>query len=366
MSSKTRRRQKPTLREVNSDLFAEQTSGPNFYGDPSFSGTGNFGRGGFKQLAGGLSGPTKDLQDQEQSEINQNIDDQSWNLGKYQLGGEKMGDPVPSIDGRNGQVESVAEEVVVEQAPYDNATSRMRDLPGFPAPNTLVEPRNFVPANAPPDEENPVTGEKARYLGPTLDGIPLEINDDQTDKELDALLGQEAPPEDTGREPPEEESRDLILHDFLDEVLTELLGAPKATYPNRQGWNNKQINALAWRKNQLNPQEPPPEMWRHLFKEPKGTNPGVDDNPYTLKGEPSPAQKSPVGTFGAIGFPKQFVPQDYETANPDYASFAQDPLGTRRLTSPPSATDPRLGTNPSISEAIKVLVQEALEELISK
>lgn len=52
-------------------------------GEFTFQGTGNYGRGGARQLVGGLNQATQALQDQEQAELNQNIEDQAKTLGKY-------------------------------------------------------------------------------------------------------------------------------------------------------------------------------------------------------------------------------------------------------------------------------------------
>lgn len=337
----------------------EQTSGPNFYGNPSFGGTGNYGMGGYKQLAHyGLNPATQRIAKQEQDEIAANVDRETWSLGKYQTG--KM--PTPHQDGRNGAVETVAEDfaAITEQAPYDNSTSRMRDLPGFPQMNALVNPKGFVPANDEPRNVDPSTGNKAEYLGPTLNGRQLDPDYEspatseeiepawdksEDEKELERTLGDEHVPEKEGR--PEEQAKDMILHNFISEVLQELLGAPKSTYPSRQGWNNKQLNSLVWRKNHINPENEPPEMWHMLFKDPGG-----EHNPKMTHGinQANVARKTPAWSFGAIGFPKQHVPEDYEQANPEYEDIIKDPIGSRRLQLPPKGNDMRQATNSSISE----------------
>jgi hypothetical protein len=248
-----------------------------------------------------------------------------------------------------------------EQAPYDNSTSRMRDLPGFPQMNALVNPQSFVPANDHPRNVDPISGKKAEYLGPTLDGVPLMTDNhtkdpqDDPDKELDALLGDLAPPEnEDGRDPHEEEN--LILHRFVEACIEETLkNRPNGAYPNRQGWKNTQVNSLAWRKNQINPEQDPPEMWHKTFEDPKDHNPPVDNIP--------PPPRTPGYGFGAIGFPKQFVPKDYEQANPDYDEIIKDPIGRRRLTLPPDETDERVGVNASIRE---VFTTTATNEDISE
>ncbi|MFA6049900.1 MAG: hypothetical protein WC761_01765 [Candidatus Paceibacterota bacterium] len=325
----------------------EQVGGPNFYGNPSFGGTGNFGRGGYKQLAHfGLNPATDKIAKQEQSEINANVDRETYSLGKYGSGVDP--EPTPHWNGRNGTVNEEAEEASLEeQAPYDNSVSRMRDLPGFPKMNSLVNPKGFVPANDTSKHTDPSTGNKAEYLGPTLNGQTIdpdyespdysqEIDDDTSpawdrtsgEEELEKLVGDEHMPEEEGRE---EDSSDLILHNYIEETLFELLGAPKATYPSRQGWNNKQINALVWRKNHYNSDNEPPDLWHRTFGDPQG-----DHNPIMTHGinQANSSRKTPAWSFGAIGYPKQHVPEDYEQENPDYDQIIQDPIGSRRLQSP--------------------------------
>ena len=157
-----------TDKKTNLEKLLEYT-GPNFYGNPSFGGTGNFGMGGYKQLAHfGLNPATEDIKEKTEEELGQNIKDQEWINGKGLIG-RAFKDTVPHWNGRNGAVETVA-----ENAPPDNSTSRMRDLPGLPAPNTLVEPKQFTPMNVGADYENPIDGRKAEYLGPTLNGVPMD------------------------------------------------------------------------------------------------------------------------------------------------------------------------------------------------
>jgi len=344
---------------MSKDVLKEQVGGPNFYGDPTFGGTGNFGKGGYKQLATALDPATEKIRKQEESEIEQNVSDQQWSLGKFDQGRVSDGNPLPHWDGRNGSVETVA-----EQAPYDNSTSRMRDLPGFPQMNALVNPKSFVPANDHPRNVDLISGKKAEYLGPTLNGVPLMTDNhtkdpqDDPNKELDALLGDLAPPEEEdGRDPHEDE--DLILHQFVEAVIEETLVKPNGNYPNRQGWKNSQINSLAWRKNQMNPEQDPPEMWHKTFEDPKDHNPPVDNIPPPR----APATHTPSYGFGAIGFPKQFVPKDYEQANPDYDEIIKDPIGRRRLTLPPDETDERVGVNASIREVFTTTTSEDISEM---
>ena len=90
------------------------------------------------------------------------------------------------------------------------------------------------------------------------------------------------------------------------EYINEILGAPKATMPDRLGWNNTRTNSLAAWRNHINPDEPPTETWRPQFGE------NAEQNPPIIY---EPSQRSPLGSSAAIGWPKQFVPADYEATH---------------------------------------------------
>ncbi len=355
-------------------------AGPNFYGNPSFGGTGNYGMGGPAQLAHfGLNPATEKVAEQERDEAEENFDDQQWINGKGLIG-RAFKDVVAHWDGRNGAVETVA-----ESAPYDNSVSRMRDLPGFPAPDTLVNPKQFTPMNAGPDYENPIDGRKVEYLGPTLDGVPL---DDMTgnssalalqlserdkiirplskkqkqkqaiDKKLDKLIGPD--PDISSDTKHEKDAADLILYDYIKdlvrETIQELLGAPKATTPDRLGWNNTRTNSLAAWRNHRNPDQDPPETWRPQFGENSEQNPSIIYEP---------PQRSPLGSSAAIGWPKQFVPADYEATFGKDEGFGEDILGARRLRQSP-VDDDRVGVNASIREAHMKQLKALLEYLLNE
>ncbi len=372
-----------TIKKTNLQKLLEammmNNAGPNFYGNPSFGGTGNYGMRGYTQLAHfGLNPATEAIADQEQEELEQNIEDQEWINNKYRrgFGFNANKAPVPHWNGRVGSVETVA-----ENAAGDNSTSRMIDLPGTPKPGTIVEPKPFTPQNAPAAYENPIDGRKAEYLGPTLNGIPL---DDATGnlsalalnleeeligkrikklkkpitKKLDKLIGPD--PDISSATEHETDTKDLILYDYIktlvSEYLEEILGAPKATTPDRVGWNNTNMVSLAKRINQIDPSKPPIETWRPQF----GENP--EQNPPMIY---DPPQRSPLGGFGSIGWPKQFVPADYEATHGGEEGFGEDLLGARRLRQSPTDDD-RVGVNASIREARMKQLEALLEYLLSE
>ena len=135
----------------------EQNNPPNFLGNPSFGGTGNYGMSGDKQLAATHRDPiTQAVLDQDKEETNQNIKDLNWRLGKYSLGGEK--NPIGPSDTKPTEIK--------EQDLGDNSTSRQRDLPGWPKMNTLVNPKQHTPQDV----------EDVEYLGPTLGGAQILDN----------------------------------------------------------------------------------------------------------------------------------------------------------------------------------------------
>ena len=368
-------------KKTNLQKLLEYT-GPNFYGNPSFGGTGNYGMGGYKQLAHfGLNPATQEMAEQEQEELEKNVEDQEWINNKYRrgFGFNSDEDPVPHWNGRNGAVETVA-----ESAPYDNSTSRMRDLPGFPAPNTLVEPKQFTPINAGAEYENQIDGRKVEYLGPTLNGVPmddmtgnssalaLQLSEDEKpigkrinkvqkanpDLELNKLIGPD--PEIDNDIEHEQDATDMILYDLIKEIvgkyINEILGAPKATTPDRLGWNNTRTNSLAAWRNHRDPSKEPTETWRPQFGENEEQNP-----PMIYE----PPQRSPLGGFGSIGWPRQFVPADYEETHGQDEGFGEDVLGARRLRQSPTDDD-RVGVNASMREAHMKELEALLEYLLNE
>ena len=267
----------------------------------------------------------------------------------------------------------------------DFSISRMRDLPGFPNPGTIVQPQTFTPQNASAAYENPIDGRKVEYLGPTLNGIPLDdatgnlsalaLNLEEEligkriknvkrkgkakiDRELDKLIGPD--PDLTKDSKNKTEAEDLILYqyikDMVSEYLEEILGAPKATNPDRLGWNNTNMASLAKRINQIDPNKPPIETWRPQF----GENP--EQNPPIIY---EPPQRSPLGGFGSIGWPKQFVPADYEVTHGQDIGFGEDLLGARRLRQSPTDDD-RVGVNASMREARMKQLEALLEYLLNE
>lgn len=269
----------------------------------------------------GLNDATQKIVDQEQSEIDDNIDQQAWSLpGKGTLGTPASLNP--HWNGRNGTVQEQA-------SSPENASTRRSDLPGFPRMNSLVNQQSFVPANDTLENEDPITHKKIQYMGPTLFGKPLDEISPEEQKEM---LG------------------------LAEAILQELLGAPKATRPDRQGWNNTKLNSLARRRNHLNPDEPPAEMWRPIFKNstkkgPFTPLPGHEQenqqettqenmnmnntgaNMGNGRSSTLPGNSTPAWSMGRIGFPKQHVPEDFEQANPNYEDEIEDPIGSRRLQS---------------------------------
>jgi hypothetical protein len=125
-------------------------------GAPSFSG-GPYGFGAETQLAAPLNPATQKIKDKEEDEKDQNVEDQIWSLGKYVVGSG----PVAKMDYKSTTSVPLP---LDETAAMDTANTRMRDLPGFPRMNTLVAQKQHTPPAKEMDE----------YLGPTLNGMPLD------------------------------------------------------------------------------------------------------------------------------------------------------------------------------------------------
>lgn len=269
-----------------------------YSGAPGFGG-GPYGHGGTKQLAGGLNPATKAIADQEQDELDQNIEDQIWSLGKYVVGSG----PVSKMDYKSTTSLPIPLE---EVAPMDTASSRMMDLPGFPRMNSLIIPKQHTPQDVADDE----------YLGPTINGTP--INDENVEG---------------------------VLREYIQEVINELL-TWRLPNPGRRGWNNTTINSLAIRRNHMEPEKPPLQTYRSMFHEPS------DHYPELRKNQGRQVIKSPGFSFGAIGAPKNFVPPDWEQTQMQDDDDLDNILGQKRLQSPSSVATPRVGTNTSVREAI--------------
>lgn len=165
---------KRSLKELYSEAIGDTM------GSDTLRGTGNFGMGNTRQLAGGLDPATKKIEDQEQAEINQNIDDLAWSIsGKFREPPKPLGPNEPAQANINRGVgsspqggttmstvdvslnpyggddvydedESLEEQFMTAPPAGSQRTpgdSRYRDLPGFPPMDTLVDPQHHVPSD---------------------------------------------------------------------------------------------------------------------------------------------------------------------------------------------------------------------------
>lgn len=356
------------------DIFQLLDEQPSFYGNPSFGGTGNYGHGGRKQLSAiRPNQATQDIIDQEEQELDQNVDDMNWRLGKYDLGGNPLGNlPGPENPKKTEfQGGPPMNKALEEQPAFDNSVSRQRDLPGFPKMNTLINPKQHVPVDK--NEEDNVD-----YIGPTLNGKEFDYKEigialgeckaDDEEDELEDLLGP------LSKEAEADEDMEKFIYFYSDPKnkekkmpsLEEILGNPYVTYPNKKGWNNFQINSLTVRRNHIDPQADPLDTWHGMFREPTG---GHNPPSYNLS-TPKIAKDSPNMGWGVVGWPKQFVPADYEQETINKSMNAdiedKDELGSKRLQQPPQGTEPRVGVNASIreeqQELLKALISEIFDE----
>lgn len=302
MSSKNLKRLLSTLLEYEKAVgnYTTSTIRGVTSGAPGFGG-GPYGFGDEEQLAGPLNPATQAIKDQEEDEKDQNVVDQMWSLGKYVVGSG----PVAKMDYKSTTSVPLP---LDELAAMDTAVSRMRDLPGFPRMNTLVNQQPHTPQ----------TKEEDDYLGPTLNGKPLDD-------------GSQTNP---------------LLEELIRGIVKEIMTNWRLPNPIKRGWNNTTVNSLAIRRNHLDPDQPPLETFRGIFREPEGHYP-------ELQKAGKPAMKSAGGGFGAIGYPKQFVPTDWEQTQRADEGDLDNILGQKRLQSSPSPTPPRVGTNTSVKEQIK-------------
>ena len=163
------------------DVFLNEFGKGDPQGASTFQGTGNFGIGNGRQLATTLNPATKRLEDMEQAELNQNVRDLQWSLGKYGNGhGPETGsttgpvgpnEPTQANYNRGvGRTPTAAmqdiqvsgdpyggmeeEEELEEQAPSgaqygarEPSDGRYRDLPGWPPMDTLETDVDWVPSD---------------------------------------------------------------------------------------------------------------------------------------------------------------------------------------------------------------------------
>lgn len=163
ITSGNNKKKKRTVRSLK-ELLKEFGSG-SVDGEFTFQGTGNYGRGGPRQLVGGLNPATQAIQDQEQAEINQNIEDQSKTLGKF----KRKVPPFKLADlEANDEVDMTG--TFIEQTlvgaralPGDHF---YRDLPGYPEKvNALEKHVEHVPRHQETQElEDYYNSQEERYL----------------------------------------------------------------------------------------------------------------------------------------------------------------------------------------------------------
>jgi hypothetical protein len=134
-----------------------------------------------------------------------------------------------------------------------------------------------------------------------------------------------------------------ILKEYIRNIVKELTSGFRLNNPIKRGWNNTTINSLAIRRNHLDPDQEPLQTYRSIFREP------AEHYPELQKiGEP--AMKSQGFGYGAIGYPKQFVPPDWEQTQLGQQDDLDNILGQKRLQSVPTHNSPRVGSTLAIKE----------------
>lgn len=218
-------------------------------GSPTFQG-GPYGFGGNRQLSS-IDPSVSDITRQEEEEKDSNIDRLSWVLSKFR---------------RHPQIENNENEILSEREASDQF---YRNLPGFPPQqNPLVLQKNFVPevdpmANTAKDS---TSGEEVEHFGPMVDLVPIE------DIDINSWL-------DLG---PEVAEKILLSKEGFEEPTTEILNPGHG--PMLRGANNFQLNSLSR-----------PAIW-------------VSSDELADIDDPV----IPLGGMGAIGWPRKYVPDDFE------------------------------------------------------
>ena len=184
--------------------------------------------------------------------------------------------------------ENLEEELLLEREPSDGF---YRDLSGYPPqPNALVMQVDHVPDPDGKINLNPLSGQPLEFLGPTLDFAPIDSIETQNWNDLD---------------PKEVEviiktQKNMGIDRDLQEMLTPGSG------PMVRGANNIQVNSLARPATYISPEEK-----------------AYLDEPI-----------NPLGGMGAIGWPRKYVPDDWEMRMKQidqYSMATQDIMGSRRL-----------------------------------
>ena len=308
-----------------SDLY-ENAGDPS--GDVSFRG-GPYGFGGNRQLVA-INPATAAIEKQTQDEINSNVDRRSWVI--------RTDRRLPPIEPQDlnerspaGAAIKESDEILQEREASDIL---YRDLPGWPPqPNALVLQKDFVPD---PDNKlylDPLSGQPLEYLGATLDFSPIEDidTDDWHDLEQNYIIKINQIQLDLQTEEFKSQSQRAYFYAMANKggkkgkkwkrmasefeksipknkklpkkINKESLIANKS--PMSRGYNNMQGNAL---------------VRPAVFIDPKSN---IIDEPI-----------DPVGSMGAIGYPKKFIPDDYEARlkqHDQYIMGTDNILGGKRL-----------------------------------
>jgi hypothetical protein len=261
-------------------------------GDPSFRG-GPYGFGGIRQLYV-INPATQAIANQENEDNPLDIDRLSWVMKKYRrlppLEPLDLNPRLPAPAAIKEEDEKkLEEELLLEREPSDGF---YRDLPGYPPqPNALVMQVDHVPDPDGKINLDPLSGQPLEFLGPTLDFAPIDSIEtenwnDLSPEEVGVVVRTQQSMENEGTE--------------LQELLTPGSG------PMMRGANNNQLNSLARPALYISPEEKP-----YL------------DEPI-----------NPLGGMGAIGFPRKYVPDDWEVRMrqiDQYSMATQDIMGSRRL-----------------------------------
>ncbi len=260
-------------------------------GEPSFRG-GPYGFGGIKQLYV-INPATQAIANQENEENPSDIDRLSWVMKKYRrlppLEPLDLNPRIPAPAAIKEEDEKkLEEELLLEREPSDGL---YRDFQGYPPqPNALVMQVDHVPDPDGKINLDPLSGQPLEFLGPTFDFAPIDSIETQnwndlSPEEVEAIIKTQ---------------EKMGIEKDLQEILTPGSG------PMVRGANNIQVNSLARPATYISPEEK--------------VHP---DEPI-----------NPLGGMGAIGWPRRYVPDDWEMRMKQidqYSMATQDIMGSRRL-----------------------------------
>lgn len=255
-------------------------------GNDKFAGTGNFGRGGYKQLAINL--PDPDLTDPNDPDAATSPD---FGMNHLAASPDEYEEHPHLLPHEDYDLENGKEPLVVENPINDPARGAYRDLPGFPRMNTLVNGKKFIPDD---QDQDRVFPEYDENLALVRDKLVPDGKDQGTEPEYFGY----GPLDDTGLM--------QLQRTFGEELNLQLQGNPsinnwKTTTRQNMGKIKQSVNY-----NQL--VEP------HDFQE---DLPGADKGKHKNLKDKNDVVYNRPGTMGVLVAPVNKIPQNLKNESKD-------------------------------------------------